>query len=245
MVAVNPVSAQTAELISLTIKLRHSDGTAVVGETIILERLPEEKPISPNCITDAGGTCSWNVKRGLYQLLMERPLDNISSLAVAEGGLRGFGITVGDENITYHFTLHSDSRVYFDAAPEAAVPSPIIPAGEMLHGGTAQTPELPVVDDALIEETSTPEPTRIPDTAIAPSSGSAWRLILFIASGLAIGGGLHLLWLRSELALSGPAELGKPTGQAWPPKRQTSSKQAQKPKVQATSRANDEEANHS
>jgi hypothetical protein len=196
--AAQPTSAQAVEAVSLTIKLRHSDGTAVVGETVILERQPEEAPIPPNCTTDASGSCSWTVKRGLYQVLFERPLDDISALAVAEGGLRGFGITVGDEPITYHFTYHSDARVYFDAASEAAVPSPIIPVGETLHGGAAPTPAQPAIDDEPVAETHTAEPTSTPDTAVTPSFGSAWRLLLFIGGGLVIGGSLHFLRLRSE-----------------------------------------------
>lgn len=219
---VGVAEAQTAGDTRLQIRLRASDGTAVVGETVILERLPEEEPILPECITDAHGECTWYVGRGLYQVLFARPLDDISALAVAEGGLRGLGITVGDEDITYHFTFHSDGRVYFDAAPEAAAPSPIIPVGDVLHGGTAPTPTLTVIEDEPVEETATPEPTNTPDTAVDPSSGSSWRLILFIAGGLVIGGSLHL----------------------WSRKKQTSGQKTKKPKDQATTRPNDEETNH-
>lgn len=192
--------AQSAGDTRLQIQLRASDGTAVTGETIILQRLPEEEPITPECETDSNGECTWYVGRGLYQVLFERPLDDISALAVAEGGLRGLGVTVGDEDIgdagiAYHFTFHSDGRVYFDAAPEAAVPSPIIPAGEALHGGIAPTPVLPVVDEELVEETPTPGPTSIPDTAVRTTSGNSWHLILFIGGGLVIGGGFHW-WSR-------------------------------------------------
>lgn len=189
--------AQTAGDTRLQIRLRTSDGTAVTGETIILEQLPEEEPVSPDCIADANGECTWYVKRGLYQVLFTRPLDDISALAVAEGGLRGFGVTVGDEDLAYHFTFHSDGRVYFDAAPEAAVPSPIIPVGDLLHGGTAPTPTLIVIEDEPVEETPTPEPISVPDTAVDVISGNSWRLILFIGGGLVIGGGLHL-WTRKK-----------------------------------------------
>lgn len=214
--------AQTVGDTRLQIRLRASDGTAVVGETVILERLPEEEPILPQCTTDAHGECTWYAGRGLYQVLFTRPLDDILALAVAEGGLRGLGITVGDEDITYHFTFHSDGRVYFDAAPEEAVPSPIIPAGEALHGGIAPTPALPVVDDEWVEETPTPELTSIPDTAARTTSGSSWQLILFIGGGLVIGGGLHL----------------------WSRKKQTSGQKTKRLKDQATKRPNDEETNH-
>lgn len=214
--------AQTFGDTRLQIRLRASDGTVVVGETVILERLPEEEPILPQCTTDAHGECTWYVGRGLYQVLFTRPLDDISALAVAEGGLRGLGITVGEADIVYHFTFHSDGRVYFDAAPEAAVPSPIIPGGDELHGGTAPTPALPAIDAEPVGETPTPEPTSTPDTAVDPTSGNSWRLILFIGGGLVIGGGLHL----------------------WSRKKQTPGQKTKRQKDQATTRPNDEEPPH-
>ena len=196
-VFVGIAEGQSSSDTHLQIRLRASDGTAVVGETVILERLPEEEPVILECTTDTVGECTWTVGRGLYQVLFTRPLDDISTLAVAEGGLRGLGITVGDEDITYHFTFHSDGRVYFDAASEAAVPSPIIPEGEALHGGTAPTPVLPVVNDELVEETPTPEPASTPDTTARTASGGSWRLILFIGGGLVIGGSFHW-WTRKR-----------------------------------------------
>ena len=173
---------------SWTIRLRYDDGTAVTGETVILQRLPEEQDIESTCITDDNGECSWAVGRGLYQVLFTRPLDDISALAVAEGGLRGFGITVGDEPITYHFTFHNDGRVYFDAAPEASAPSPIIPSPDALHGGAAPSPAPSVMGTEAVPGTATPEPTALPETAVETTSGNSWRLILFIGGGLAIGG---------------------------------------------------------
>lgn len=193
--------AQTPGDTRLQIRLRYSDGTAVVGETVILQRLPEEENITPECETDSNGECIWFVGRGLYQVLFERPLDDISALAVAEGGLRGLGVTVGDEDIAYHFTFHSDGRVYFDAAPEAAVPSPIIPVGDVLHGGTPP-PTLTFIEDEPVKEIATPEPTSTPDTAVDIASGNSWRLILFIGGGLVIGGGLHFFRLRAKQARS-------------------------------------------
>jgi hypothetical protein len=189
--------AQTSNDTRLQIRLRGSDGTAVVGETVILERLPEAAPISPDCKTDINGECIWHVNRGLYQVLFTRPLDDISTLAVAEGGLLGFGITVGEEDIIYHFTFHSDGRVYFDAAPEAVVPSPIIPVGEALHGGTAPTPVLPTIGDEPVGETPTPEATNTSDTAARTTPRSSWHFILFIGGGLMVGGSLHL-WSRQR-----------------------------------------------
>lgn len=198
-------AAQSGDDTRLTIRLRASDGTAVTGETLILERLPEEEPMS--CVTDQDGKCVWQVRRGLYQVLFTRPLDDISALAVAEGGLRGLGLTVGEQDIVYHFTFHSDGRVYFDAAPEAAVPSPIIPMADALHGGTAPTPALPAIDEP-VGETPTPEPTSTPDSAVRTTLGGSWHLILFIGSGLVIGGGLHL-WSRKQQQPNGQTKNAK------------------------------------
>lgn len=194
---------------ALQIRLRASDGTAVVGETVILERLPEADPY-PACITDAHGECVWQVGRGLYQVLFDRPLDDISALAVAEGGLRGLGVTVGDSglgdaSITYHFTFHSDGRVYFDAAPEAAVPAPIIPIGELLQGGVVPTLRPADSIDELDAATPTPMPTQAPEGATKPTASGPWRSLLFIGGGLLIGGGLHL-WSRRRQMSSRPSE---------------------------------------
>ena len=201
------VPAQAAAPISLTVQLRHSDGTAVTNEPVSLERLPDEEPIAPTCQTDTSGRCTWSVGRGLYQVLFERPLDTISELALAEGGLRGFGLTVGEASITYHFTFHSDGRVYFDAAPEAAVPSPVIPIGKALHGGVVPT-QVPL---AIVTESVGPTPTtavastRGTDTAVDPPSGSGWDLLLFLGGGLVLGGSLHL-WSRQRQASNRYAE---------------------------------------
>lgn len=188
------VLAQDSEL---QIWLRASDGTAVAGETIILERLPEAEPY-PACTTDANGQCAWRVGRGLYQVLFARPLDDISALAVAEGGLRGLGVTVGDAAIAYHFTFHSDGRVYFDAAPEAVVPSPIIPVGHGLQGGIAPTP----TPEQRVDVTATPLPEpAAQEESLTRESGNTWRLLLFMGGGLVVGGGLHL-WSRRRQRLS-------------------------------------------
>lgn len=188
---VGVVEAQSAGNVRLEIRLRDSKGTAVVGETVVLQRLPEEETISPECTTNDDGECTWFVRRGLYQALFDRTLDNVSALAVAEGGLRGLGITVGDTDITYHFTFHNDGRVYFDAAPEAAVPSPIIPAGDVLQGGVAPTTTPAALEIVAVAEAVTPEPMMSPETAVPPDARGTWRLLLLIGGGLFIGGGLH------------------------------------------------------
>lgn len=180
---------QSADAVSLRIRLRYDDGTAVVGEPVTLQRLPEETVVSPDCVTDDDGSCVWWVGRGVYQVLFSRPLDELSALAVAEGGLRGLGVTVGDAPIIYHFTFHEDDRVYFDAAPDAAVPAPIIPIADARHGGVLSPQEIPTAPTPLIS------PTTAPDTAVTfAAPGNFWRLALFVAGGLLLGGGYFLIF---------------------------------------------------
>lgn len=191
VVARQPVS-QTAAVVALTVQLRHSDGTAVVGEAVALERPPEAEPVLPNCVTDEAGLCRWWVGRGLYQLRFSRPLDEISALALAEGGLNGLGITVGDTAVSYHFTFHSDGRVYFDAAPAAAVPQPVLPAGELWHGGILPT-LTPAVETVPPEATvlAPPEDSAAAE-AIPATSETEWRLLGYIGGGLLLSVMVHL-----------------------------------------------------
>lgn len=191
---------QAADTVTLRLRLRDASGTAVTGETVTLQRFPGAETISPDCVTDAGGECRWPVTRGLYQVLFARPLDDVTTLALAEGGLNGFGLTVGETDITYHFTFHSDGRVYFDAAPAATVPVPVIPEGDPLHGGTVPIPATPTTPAAAPPPVSE-DPARPPETAVPAASGSPWRLLLFTGGGLALGGGLHL-WSRRQASIT-------------------------------------------
>lgn len=195
LAAAQAASAQAVETVSLTIQLRHSDGTAVVGETVALERPPEAEPILPNCVTNESGICRWQVGRGMYQLRFSRPLDEISALALAEGGLNGLGITVGDTAVIYHFTFHSDGRVYFDAAPEAAVPQPVLPVGELWHGGILPTPT-PTVETVQPETTvlapSAEDPAAAAAETIPAASETQWRLLGYIGGGLLLSVMVHL-----------------------------------------------------
>jgi hypothetical protein len=127
------------------------------------------------------------VTPGLYQVLFTRPLDDLSALAVAEGGLSGFGLTVANADITYHFTFHNDGRVYFDAAPNADVPSPIIPDPDDLHVPVLATEPYPA-------ETATPPPSSVSVTKTeAAAPDHSWRLFLFVVRGLTLGITLHFL----------------------------------------------------
>lgn len=212
LLLIKAANAQTAgELVALSIHLRSGDGSPVVGELVTLQRLPDEEPVLPMCTSDAQGTCTWHVRRGLYQVLFERPLDEVSALALAEGGLHGFGLTVGEAPIAYHFTLHNDGHVYFDAAPEAASPAPVIPTLDLLHGGVEPTPslaetlepeptdgqvveQLPLDSDGVDEDNVTQPPAKNDETG----SGQRWRLVLLVGLGLVIGGGVYLLRHRPE-----------------------------------------------
>lgn len=205
-----PIAAVLAQqpdgAVALTVQLRAADGAAIVGETVSLQRLPESTDIAPLCKTNEQGICTWYVGRGLYQVLFEKPLDEVSALALAEGGLRGFGLTVGAENIVYHFTFHRDGRVYFDAAPDAATPVPIIPTAERLHGGAHATatpqatvsptatanPELLSADNAEAEELTVMPPS---ESEGPPPMEGSWRLLILATTGLMAGSGLHW-WTR-------------------------------------------------
>lgn len=225
MTAVATVQAQS---VRLEIRLRDGAGAPVVGESVTLQRLPEEADVQPACLTGADGSCAWQVRRGLYQVLFARPLDDVSALALAEGGLRGFGLTVGEADVTYHFTLQGDGRVYFDAAPEAAVPAPIIPSFDSLQGGAAPTPAITFTDAAptamieLVPVAETAVPPAAPDIAgeTAVTGPPSWRILLALGLGLALGGGLHLYTRRQ-------------------PNHPTT-----RPPDNSTTRPNDQETNH-
>lgn len=198
-------AAQVADDVPLDIHLRYSDGTAVSGEPITLQRLPDLQETT--CTTDVNGRCTWTVERGLYQVIFSQSLDPVSALAVAEGGLDGFGLTVGDTPIVYHFTFHHDAHVYFDAAPEAAVPDPIIPTADSLHGGIMPTAVSTTAAIAAVpplsEEDAPPQDTPLAhDEADAVADDDQptnpfWRLLLIVILGLALGVGLHL-WSRKR-----------------------------------------------
>ena len=122
--------------VALTVQLRAADGQPLAGVTVILERLPDAAAMEPACITQNDGTCQWFVLPGLYQVRFPAyTLDDLSALALAEGGLSGLGLTIGDEEIRYGFTVQEDGHVYFDATPDAAAPTPRLPTETDLAGG--------------------------------------------------------------------------------------------------------------
>lgn len=159
LLPVGQVTGQTA--VPVTISVRSTDGSPVVGTAVTLLSQPDYT--AQTAVTDEAGQALFNLPRGLYEIQFTATLDAVSALAVAEGGLAGFGITVGDGAITYFFTFQDDGHVYFDSAPEAAVPSPIMPDLKDLHfigGAGAATPTplmitlaeataLPVIETAV------------------------------------------------------------------------------------------------
>lgn len=199
LIFVPPVWAQ--QTVRLEIRLRDGGGTAVSGEVVTLQRLPEEDAHSQECITNDEGVCTWQVGRGLYQLLFARPLDEVSALELAEGGLRGFGITVGDDPITYHFTLQSNAQIYFDAAPESIIPVPIVPTFEPHHEETESAPAIvltaaePVAEIELVPVEGTAISLTIHElngeTAVDSVTNPIWQLLFYIGLGLFIGGTIY------------------------------------------------------
>lgn len=186
--------------VRLQLRLRESAGAPVVGTVVQIQRMPDGLPALSDCQSNAQGLCTWQVSPGLYQVSFDRPLDPVTAAAVAEGGLTGLGLTVGQEDITYHFVFSPDSHVYFDSAPAATVPVPIIPTWDELHSDV-----LPVTTDSHSEpgaKTPRPTATLYPDDAVAPDKEDAhasWRLLLFIGLGVALGSGLYYRSRRHTL----------------------------------------------
>ena len=113
----------------------------------------------PQNVTNTNGECTWLGDADCTRCYLRGPLDTVSALAVAEGGLRGFGVTVGDSPITYHFTFHGDGRVSTSMLPGSGCTISDHPVGETLHGGAAPTP-VPT-SEQRIDVT----PTRLPEQA--------------------------------------------------------------------------------
>jgi hypothetical protein len=189
--------------VTVTVHLRDSLGSPIAGETVLLERLPTGESEPAACVTDADGVCAWRAAPGLYQLFFERPLDEVTQLALAEGGLRRYGITVGERSVSYHFTFHHDGLVYFDSEPSAPVPVVVVPSLEDLHLG--HTP--PATATAPPDETGGASTAETP-AAQMPASATAmqltgegpsetpvltWLLFLSIAAGLLITIALPLM----------------------------------------------------
>lgn len=185
-----PVSAQTQ---TVTIRLRRLDGTPIPQESVRVIRLPDDTEYT--AVTDLQGLAHFEIGRGIYEVHLSTMLDEVSALAVAEGGLEGFGITVGDADIQYSFVLHSDRRFYFDATPELESASPIIPQLEDLHfvNGAIQptaTPQTAVT----VASTLTPEAQTDFDQLEKEMPQTPWLFFVVVASMM----GTYLFWTRKK-----------------------------------------------
>lgn len=221
----NTLTASPAQQLGehvVTIRLRDANGDPIVGETVTLwQPFPVDEPISPTCKTDESGECAWTVARGLYAVVFESlELDELSALSVGEAGLFGLGLTVGDHDIAYNFTVANEDKIYFDAAPDSPIPQPIIPSMEDVNehwfGGSAD----PNAALEATEEKPTPTPTAKTDTVAAPTDGDTFqsgegeaqegvwtverywphlRFLLLIAAAIGLGYGGHK-WQRGRKA---------------------------------------------
>lgn len=183
---VTPMTQAQPDKMTLTLQVRLGDGSPVAREEVTLIALPAYEAVTPPCFTDENGRCQWQVRRGLYEVRFSSyTLDDISALAVAEGGLNNFGITVGDNDITYAFTFQADGHVYFDAAPDSAVPQPIVPelADLGITGGSV------TATPAFSSPTSTPPATRVTHelTAVPPPSGLSFLVPLVLGGVIGVG----------------------------------------------------------
>ena len=177
----SPVLA--GESVTLTIQLRATDGTPLVGEPVILEQLPDAAALDPQCQTNPEGLCTWLVAPGLYQVRFPAyTLDDLSALALAEGGLSGLGITVGESTIRYGFTVQTDGHVYFDATPDAAAPTPRLPLQMSLSGGVVISPVLSLVTASQVTATPVMSGTQAEVNALATRPQPGWQMVIAIGA---------------------------------------------------------------
>ncbi len=181
------------EAVTLTIQLRATDGTPLVGEPVLLEQLPDAAAMEPACITQNDGTCQWFVLPGLYQVRFPAyTLDDISTLALAEGGLSGLGITVGESAIRYAFTVQADDHVYFDATPDAAAPTPRLPTKTGLSGGVIISPAMSLVTVSQVITTPAVPETQAEANPFVAEPQMGWQSLIPIGGGIFLG---LIVWL--------------------------------------------------
>jgi len=177
------------ESVTLTIQLRAADGTPLMGESVILEQLPDAAAEGPECQTNQEGLCTWPVAPGLYQVRFPAyALDDLSALALAEGGLSGLGVTVGESAIRYAFTVQDDGHVYFDATPDAAAPTPRLPTQFGVSGGVVLSPAVSQVTEPQVTATSTQAEANALGTRLQPG----WQMVIAIGGGIFLG---LIVWL--------------------------------------------------
>ncbi|MGB1249620.1 MAG: hypothetical protein ACPG8W_03240 [Candidatus Promineifilaceae bacterium] len=187
MMMPQPVFSFSDGIVSLEIAVRDVHGAPLANEGVRIALPFETDVTNRTCVTDATGRCQWDVESGIYEVYWDRELDVFTQFASAENGLSTFGITVGDAPITYYFVLHTDDQLYFDAAPDATVPEPIIPTEAMLFKH-----EQVKVPSEGIEVSAETLPTTNTSVEIPSSPTNIWHILSFILAGLLIGGGAHL-----------------------------------------------------
>lgn len=201
--------AQAPETVELTIQLRDADGRSQAGEPVRLLQQPDSVPVLSDCQTDALGECHWQVTPGLYELQFSTAPDALTALALAEGGLAGHGITVGETAIRYGFVQIAGGVIYFDTAPEANRPVPFIPTWADLHHHADELPQTTPTFTSTEQSASYPlTPITTPEPGEpAGSTAPSWRLLGFLALGLLTGASLHLIsrWRRGRT----PARAGE------------------------------------
>ena len=178
---------QESEQVTVTVQIRFADGQPANDESLTLLPFSAENDVALACETDDHGICTWHVDAGLYELLTAHPLDNLSRLAVAESGLRGLGITVGSDPITYTLTLQSNGNIYFDTAPNSLTPVPFVPSESNIHwhrsSSAVATSTVPMADSDSVNETAVIEPVSAENPSLANSS----ILSLYLLLGLLLG----------------------------------------------------------
>ena len=173
------VAAQT-DVVAVTVRLRDVDGLPVRDALLHLVPFAGEPSGATRCQTDDAGQCYWRVPSGVYELLSDAPLDALSQYAVAEGGLRGLGLTVGSDPITYTLTIQPDDNLYFDTEPEAVTPVPFIPAITNTHLHVVPTIVVPTITAQPVITNEVAAETAAIDTAEPTSSSFSFSPSLFL-----------------------------------------------------------------
>lgn len=179
--------------VRVTILIRNTTGRPVANEHVRIMRFPEATDALSSCTTGQDGRCEWTLANGVYEVSWNRPLDTWSRVASAENGLHSFGITVGSDPITYHFVLHNDQHIYFDAAPTASLPEPWIPTVDTLFlHEPLDIARTKIGEDTAIVEALPSESVVISEIEVTSSNGHRMRIVLFIELGMLIGLTLYL-----------------------------------------------------
>jgi hypothetical protein len=177
----------------LLLRLRYPDGRPAAGVAVILLKLPDRAPVGwqntdSACQTDAQGLCGWQLFGGLYEFSFPEGLapDPITRTELGEGGLNNLSVFLDRDYamgivLADPLTASSGKTLFFDQAPDEAVPQFFIPGPEdarQHHLVPTAASNVVIVD--LNEEASTPART---EEALSNADGSAdqgQRVILLV-----------------------------------------------------------------